>query len=70
MNRTIRHDLAQSDLDELAAYIDEESPSTAIRFLDAAEETFRLFNPGARDADHRVNGYAAVGVADQEGYGV
>ena len=38
--RILRHDQAQSDLIEAAAYIAENSPSAAYRFLTAAEKAF------------------------------
>lgn len=40
--RFVLRKAAIQDLDELAAYIQQESPETAVRFLDAANETFHL----------------------------
>jgi toxin ParE1/3/4 len=41
-NRIVRHDAAWQDLDDLAAFIQKDSPQAAIRFLEKAEESFRL----------------------------
>ena len=41
-NRILRSDKALRDLDELTAYIQNDSPGAAIRFLAAAEESFKL----------------------------
>jgi len=41
-HRIYRHDAAWRDLDELAAYIQKDSPQAAIRFLEQAEESFQV----------------------------
>ena len=38
--RFLLREAAVNDLDELAAYIQKDSPQAAIRFLEAAQETF------------------------------
>jgi toxin ParE1/3/4 len=40
MKRVIKNDLALQDLDEQAAFIEADNPDAAIRFLDAANNTF------------------------------
>ena len=40
--RIIRSDLALADLEEQAEYIRRSNPRAALRFLDAAEATFRM----------------------------
>ena len=40
--RFLLRDAAVKDLDDLAAHIQRDSPQTAIRFLEAAEETFQF----------------------------
>jgi len=40
--RIIRRDRALRDLDDLATFIQRDNPQAAIRFLEAAEESFRL----------------------------
>ena len=39
--RIIKSDLALNDLEEQAEYLRQHSPRAALRFLDAAETTFR-----------------------------
>src|SRR5437762_3673968 len=41
MGRIIKNDLALGDLEEQAEYIRQRNPRAALRFLDAAEGTFR-----------------------------
>ena len=40
--RFLLREAAVNDLDELASYIQQDSPQSAIRFLEAAQETFEL----------------------------
>jgi toxin ParE1/3/4 len=40
--QVIRRPRAQRDLDEIASYLQQDSPNVAIRFLERAEETFAL----------------------------
>jgi len=72
----VRRPRAQRDLDEIAAYLQRDSPNVAIRFLERAEETFallaamRLIGPGYPSRNPRLQGLRTWSISGFDRYRV
>lgn len=74
--RIILHDEAFRDLDEISAYIGEDSPRASVRFLESAQKTFRRisekpYQGAPRDYDNpALIGLRVWSIPNFKNYGV